>query len=234
MVDIHNHLLYGIDDGAKTIEESIEIIGHLKDIGITDIILTPHYINGSSYCSPRKVNEKLIKNLQSRVKDVNLYLGNEIYMNEYIKHLLNNRQICPLNDTNYLLIELPMSGVYDYYEDILAELIEAGYNVVLAHPERYETVKNDFDILYKLKDMGVLFQSNVTSLAGFYGTRAKETCERLVQEHMITFFGTDTHHDEDYSFLESAKLVMKKYIDDKEIKKLLEDNAKELLLHSVK
>ena len=138
MIDIHSHLLYGVDDGAKTIDESVDIIRNLYKNGITDIILTPHYIEYSSYNSNKKSNLEKLDSLKKKLKEeginVNLYLGNEIYINNNILSLLKKGEISSLNDSKYLLIELPMSGKYDNYVEIFKELIENGYKVILAHP----------------------------------------------------------------------------------------------------
>ena len=112
MIDIHSHLLYGIDDGSRSIVESAYIIKSLSEIGYTDIILTPHFINGSSYMSTRENNLDLLDRLKVELVKhqipVNLYLGNEIYIDSEIANLLKNNIISSLNDSKYLLIELPM------------------------------------------------------------------------------------------------------------------------------
>ena len=165
MIDIHSHILYGVDDGAKTIDESVDIIRNLYKNGITDIILTPHYIEYSSYNSNKKSNLEKLDSLKKKLKEeginVNLYLGNEIYINNNILSLLKNGEISSLNDSKYLLIELPMSGKYDNYVEIFKELIENGYKVILAHPERYNTFKKDINLIYELKNIGVLMQCNI-------------------------------------------------------------------------
>ena len=152
MIDIHSHLLYGVDDGCKTIEESIEILKDLECLGYTDIVLTPHYIANSKYTSSKKDNEKklnALKNeLQKRQIHINLYLGNEIYIDEKIDSLLKDKKITSLNDSDYLLIELPMSGEFPGYEDILFDLISKGKKVILAHPERYFALRRTSPFLF--------------------------------------------------------------------------------------
>ena len=234
MIDIHSHLLYGIDDGSKSIDESIMIINNLNKIGIKDIILTPHYINGSSYVSSRKNNLDLINNLKEELKkrniDTNLYLGNEIYIDEDIKELIKKEEISSLNDTKYLLIELPMSGEKENYIDIFLELIELGYTVVLAHPERYISIQKDYKLIYELIEIGVLLQPNIGSILGDYGKNAKKVFKKLLKDDFVTFLGTDIHHDKkDYSFLEKAKSKIKKYVNEEKLNEILYKNAYELI-----
>ena len=234
MIDIHSHLLFGVDDGSRTLEESVHVIKKLSEVGYTDIILTPHYINDSTYVSTREENLDVLKRLKVGLirnnVNVNLYLGNEIYIDSEIANLLKNNIISSLNDTKYLLIELPMSGENEIYYDVFLDLINMGYKVILAHPERYISFQKDFNKVYELKEIGVLFQCNVGSILGDYGSHAKKTIKRLLKEHLITFMGTDIHHKkENYNFAEKAKKKFSKYLTAKEINDIFENNARKLL-----
>lgn len=234
MIDIHSHLLFGVDDGSRTLEESVHVIKKLSEVGYTDIILTPHYINDSTYVSTREENLDVLKRLKVGLirnnVNVNLYLGNEIYIDSEIANLLKNNIISSLNDTKYLLIELPMSGENEIYYDVFLDLINMGYKVILAHPERYISFQKDFNKIYELKELGVLLQSNVGSVLGDYGRGAKKTIKRLLKENLITFMGTDIHHNkEEYAFVLKAKKKMGKYLTQKQINNIFENNAKVLL-----
>lgn len=233
MVDIHSHLLYGIDDGVKTIEESIKILKELEEYGYTDIILTPHYIKNSKYNSPVSENKKRLETLKEKLKEenikINLYLGNEIYIDSEIYDLLHNNEIYSLNNKGYLLIELPMSGEFNNYREIFHDLIRNGYKVIFAHPERYTSIQNDFNIIYELEKTGVIFQSNIESIIGAYGDRAKKTIKRLLKEKKVTFLATDIHRSKDYNEWDKAKKKMLKYITSEELNNLLGGNAKILL-----
>lgn len=234
MIDIHSHLLFGVDDGSRTLEESVHVIKKLSEVGYTDIILTPHYINDSTYVSTREENLDVLKRLKVGLirnnVNVNLYLGNEIYIDSEIANLLKNNIISSLNDTKYLLIELPMSGENEIYYDVFLDLINMGYKVILAHPERYISFQKDFNKIYELKELGVLLQSNVGSVLGDYGRGAKKTIKRLLKENLITFMGTDIHHNkEEYTFIEKAKKKMGKYLTQNQINNIFENNAKVLL-----
>ena len=234
MIDIHSHLLFGVDDGSRTLEESVHVIKKLYEVGYTDIILTPHYINDSTYVSTREENLDVLKRLKVGLirnnVNVNLYLGNEIYIDSEIANLLKNNIISSLNDTKYLLIELPMSGENEIYYDVFLDLINMGYKVILAHPERYISFQKDFNKVYELKELGVLLQSNVGSILGDYGRGAKKTIKRLLKENLITFMGTDIHHNkEEYTFVLKAKKKMGKYLTQKQINNIFENNAKVLL-----
>ena len=216
MIDIHSHILNGIDDGAKNIAESLEIIKWLSNIGYDSIILTPHYIKDSKYAETKKDNiiklETLKKSLKEENINVDLYLGNEIYIDDNILSLLEKQEISTLANSKYVLIELPMSGYHGYYKDIFRDLIKNGYIVILAHPERYISFQNDFNKLIELYNMGVLLQGNINSILGYYGNSAEKAIKKLLKNHMLTYLSTDIHHlNEDYSF-EKVKNKTLKYI----------------------
>ena len=234
MIDIHTHLLYGVDDGSKSIEESVSIIKHLSEIGVTDIVLTPHYINYTIHSSSKINNEIRMQDLKIRLASegikVNLYLGNEIYIDDEIISLLNEGKISPINDSKYLLIELPMSGECENYFDIFLDLINIGYTVILAHPERYHSFQKDLNKVYELEEIGVLFQCNIGSILGDYGKEAKKTIKKLLKEGLVSFLASDIHREKsDYNFIENAKNKLRKYITEEEINNLLENNARKIL-----
>ena len=234
MIDVHSHILYGIDDGSRNIKESIEIIKKYNELGIKDIIATPHYINNSPYISDKKNNKKILdtltKELNKKNIDTNLYLGNEIYIDEDISTLLKGNIISSLNDTKYLLIELPMSGEKDNYYDIFIDLINEGYKVVLAHPERYISFQKDFNRIYELNDLGILFQCNIGSVVGTYGRKAKKTIKRMLKEDLVYMFGTDVHrYKGDYNYIKKAMNKIKKYTNKEKFDELVNNNAKKIL-----
>ena len=233
MIDIHNHLLYGVDDGSKSVEDSIQIIEELSKIGYTDIILTPHYISNTKYNSSRKNNlvilDSLKKELDDRNISINLYLGNEIYINHHITDLLDLGEISSLNGSKYLLIELPMNGEYDYM-DVFEDLIYDGYKVILAHPERYHAFQKDFDKIYELEEIGVFFQCNIESILGSYGKGAVKMVKRMYKEKKVSFLATDIHHKKrDYGKFEKAKKKIRKYLSSSQLDELLVKNPSKII-----
>lgn len=231
MIDIHSHLIYGVDDGVKTLDESIDVLKDLKKAGYSDVIITPHYIKDSKYTSDVKENEKRLKKIKKALEknniDINVYLGNEIYIDKDIDELLDSKKIASLNNTDYLLIELPLSGEFPEYLEILSYLISRGYEIILAHPERYVSFQKNFNKVYELEKLGVYFQCNLDSITGKYGEDAKNTIIRMLEEKKVTFLGTDIHHKkEDYAKWVVAKALILNYISEDELKDILYNNAK--------
>ena len=192
MRDIHNHLLYGIDDGAKTIEDSERLLKELEKNNVTDIMFTPHYIIGSNYNANNAKKKKLLNELKKKTK-INLYYGNEVYIDNDIVEYIKNDEIASLNNSRYLLVEFPLNEKLDCAFTLIQNIIKCGYVPIIAHPERYHYY--DMKFFVDLINEGCLLQGNITSLCGKYGKDAKHNLELLVKKNMIHFMGTDTHMD---------------------------------------
>lgn len=235
MIDIHSHILYGIDDGAKTIEDSIDIIRQAAANGVTDIIVTPHFILGSTY-NCNNINKKsLITKIKNKLKkeniDVSIYLGNEVFVEQDMLKLKKDGLIATLCNGKYLLFELPMNGEITGLSDIIFNLRCKGYIPVIAHPERYLNIKKNPKIVEDLLAKGALFQSNIGSFLGVYGKTAQKTAILLLKHHAITFIGSDIHHAKDnfYNSLEEVKRILLKYVSNEEVEDLLVNNASKIL-----
>lgn len=234
MIDIHSHLIYGVDDGSKDIETSLKVLSNLSENGVTDIILTPHYIVDTNYVSKKTDNIIKLKELQREVKklgiNINLYLGNEIYIDKDILKYIKENKMCSLNNTEYILVELPMSGVYEDYLDIFSNLINIGFKVILAHPERYTSFQKDYSLINEVVATGVLLQSNIDSIVGGYGKEAKRTMKYILKNKLVSFVGTDIHNNKsDYSYINKAINKFKKYLTDDEINDILNKNAMKII-----
>lgn len=233
MIDTHAHILPGIDDGAETISDSVEIARELANQGVTDVIVTPHYVDETIYSSPRTKNMVLLNKVRQALKyeDVKLriYLGNEIYISNKIADLIWSGKISTMAGGQYLLVELPLSGEFPGYEDILDELSRIGYKIILAHPERYNIAQDDYKVLHNLHDMGILFQCNVGSIIGQYGKEAKKLIQKIAKDKMIFSLGTDIHRCRGEGYIDAATKKLSKYYDERELKQILVTNPKKIM-----
>lgn len=233
MIDIHAHILPGIDDGAPTLEDSIAMVRELAKNGITEVIATPHYVDETIYTSSRFENTRLVERLQRELAvfgvDIKIFLGNEIYINDKIEQLLANGRMASMAGSKYLLVELPMSGDYPGGEDILQDLLMNGYKVILAHPERYAAVQNDFAIVRNLHEMGVLLQCNLGSVVGKYGKHARKVVRELIKEGMIFAFGSDIHHCYGEEYWAEVHKKLRKYYNEDELEQVLVKNPRAML-----
>lgn len=233
MIDIHSHILPGIDDGAVSIEDSIAMLEELAGHGVTDVIATPHFMNETAYVSPRSVNKKVFTELKGKIKSlgikINIYLGNEIYIDKDISRLIEDKKITTLSSSKYLLVELPLNGEFSNYEDYLGSLVNDGYQVILAHPERYSLFQEDYERVLRLHEKGVLYQCNLGSLTNKYGKSAKKLVKRLIKDDLIFAFGSDIHRPGRGEYLEKALKKLAKYYDGAGLKKVLESNPRRII-----
>lgn len=232
MIDIHSHILPGVDDGARTLAESVEVVKGLAAQGVTGIIATPHYIDETIYTVQRAENQILIEELRRKLLEagvgVNLYLGNEIYISPKLKELLRSGVVSPLAGSNYLLVELPMSGWFPGVLDILKDLKRWGYQVILAHPERYTSMQEDFGVVQQIWEAGILLQCNLGSFTGRYGRQAQKTAEKLAKKQMIFALGSDAHRNHGEQVLAAVE-KLRKYFNESELRKLLVENPGEIV-----
>ena len=217
MIDIHCHILPGIDDGAKTIYDSINMAKEAVREGITTIIATPHHKNN------QYENEKV--DILEHVSQLNQHLTNEgipltvlpgqevrIY-GEIIEDYLSGGKILPLNETNYLFIEFPSGSVPRYADRLLYEIQAEGLVPIIVHPERNQEIIQNPDILYKFVNNGALTQVTAGSLTGYFGKKIKKFSEQLIEADLTHFIASDAHNVRKRTFkmVEAMDAVEKKY-----------------------
>jgi len=195
--DIHSHLIPGIDDGSQDIEESLEIIASMSNMGIKKIITTPH-ISMLYPNTPDNINNgltKLQKEVAARNIDIKLEVAAEYMVDDVFVEILKNGQLMTFGK-NYVLIELNSYSPFPILSDIIFEMQIKGYDIILAHPERYLYWQNEFANYEKLKDRELFFQINILSLTNIYSHEIHKLAVRLIKEGMIDFVGSDIHSAE--------------------------------------
>jgi len=216
MTDIHSHILFDLDDGSKSIEESIELLKKLKDIGFNNIILTPHYIEGSEYSCNNSEKNKKLKQLKEEVLnqniDINIYLGNEIFINNNIYDLIKSGEIKTLNNTRYILVELPFHNQIVNLEDIIYELKIKGLIPIIAHPERYSYFQKNYKEVDRLREEGFIFQGNYASILGYYGKESQKLLKYMLKKQYIDYLGTDIHRISKTYVIDNFKKIEKQII----------------------
>ena len=222
-VDIHSHLLPQIDDGAKDLDDSINLIQRMASYGIKNIITTPHVL-GDIYPNTAEIITEKLKIVKEElfarnITDIKIKAAAEYMMDEQFSKILEEGKLLTLKD-NYILVEMSyFSPPYNLYE-VLFQVQLKGYKPILAHPERYFTYHNEFQSYYKLKKAGCLFQLNLLSLTEQYGKHVQKIAYKLIKENMYDFVGTDTHHDGHLNLLKTISIPSNL----KSISSLLENN----------
>ena len=234
MIDIHSHILPGVDDGVKTLASSIELIRELSRSGATDIIATPHYVSETRYVSRKDNNLRLLEEVKSALLaeqiNVEIYLGNEIYIDPKIAKMVSEGTISSMAGSKYVLVELPLNKSYPSYRDILVDLLDMGYRVILAHPERYEIIQTNYNVLLELHSLGVLFQCNLGSVMGKYGIEAKMVVKRIMKDSLVFAFGSDAHHCHGVDYWVKAQKKVSRYCSERQFNQAMTLNPRKMLL----
>ena len=195
-IDLHSHLIPGIDDGSKDMETSLLLIRELASLGYKKLITTPHvsdmFPNSSATILDgfRDLKEAL---LREKI-EIELEVGAEYYADESFERLLENNDILSFGKEKYLLFELSYFTPPHDIDNLIYEIQLRGYTPILAHPERYLYWHSNFDTYRELKEMGTLFQINVNSIVGYYNREIQYIAEELIKNSLVDFIGSDTHH----------------------------------------
>lgn len=228
MIDIHTHILPNIDDGARSIEETFNLIKEAKNAGFEAIVLTSHYKEGF-YETDVKEREvwvnAIYENLKAKNIDVKIYLGNEIYMSENIIKLLEEEKASTINDTSYVLFELPEDEEPENLYDKIYEMKQCKIVPILAHPERCKFIQKEPELVYELIQDGVLIQSDYGSIVGEYGQKAQIIVEKLLQNNMVHMLGTNAHRQNTiYSKMPQILAELNEIVGEETLKELTTTN----------
>lgn len=219
-VDIHSHLIPGIDDGVKTLNESIEIISSLKEQGFKKLITTPH-IMWHRFPNTKEIILNGCKIVNEELKrqniDIEVIASAEYFFDENFLELIEKESLMPFGKKKYILFELAYTSKPFGLEQTIFNLLSKGYRPVLAHPERYSFFNSNFETYDKLKQSGIRFQININSLVGFYGKKPKAAAKYLSKKGLVDFVGSDIHS---MKYCDSFN----KAIYTKQVKELFENN----------
>ena len=223
MIDIHTHILPNIDDGSKSIEETFNLIKEAKSVGFDSIVLTSHYMEGyyETNSPEREVwLDAIRENLEAKNIDIKLYLGNEIYMSENIIKLLEEGKATTMNNTSYVLFEMPLNAEPLNLYDIIYEMQQYKIVPILAHPERYSFVQQDPELM----------QANYGSIIGQYGEKAEVMVKKLFENNMIHMLGSDVHRQNTiYPKIPEILMEINELIGEEKLKELTTINPRLVL-----
>lgn len=196
-VDMHSHLIPGIDDGVKSLDESISLIREFHELGYERVITTPH-IMGDFYKNTPEIINKGLDEVRKRIEQENIPVkieaAAEYYLDEFfIQDIESKKKLMTFGD-NLILFELPYLNRPIQLEQTIFNLLSSGYKPILAHPERYQYFQGKEEKLREIKEKGLYFQINLNSLTGYYSKGAKKTAEYLIKNEMVEFLGSDAHN----------------------------------------
>lgn len=205
MIDLHSHILPGLDDGARTIDESLAMAQQAIDQGITHLMCTPHHLNGKFMNPADSVIEavdKLQKELDQRHLPLTLLEGQEVRLTEVLLSEIGKESVLFIDVTDrYLLLELPTKELPLHIEGIFYQLIKRGYIPVIAHPERNLVFRKDPNRLLPFLKMGALTQLTAPSIVGVFGKEIQHASKQLLEHQMGFMVASDAHNVSSRAFL---------------------------------
>lgn len=196
--DIHSHILFGVDDGARDLEMSIRMLRMADENGIGSIILTPHNKPMHHNITPAKAAAAVGRLQEEILKaglDIALYTGNELYYHSGILEKLEHAASGTLAGSSYVLVEFGPMDEFDYIRNGIYQIMTGGYRPVLAHVERYLSVISEMEHVEDLSSMGCYIQVNADSIMGKAGHQAKRFTRQLLKRRLVQFVATDAHSD---------------------------------------
>jgi protein-tyrosine phosphatase len=195
VIDIHSHIMPEIDDGARTMEEAVQMARIAAADGIEYMVSTPHMFNGLSHNpEPREILER-VNALNEAINDptIKILPGNEVHISHEIAQQVKDKRVTKINQQNYMLVEFPQLTVPVGAEELFYQLLLQGVHPILVHPERNGQIQSRPAIVAEYVEKGVFVQVTAMSVTGEFGPAAKNTTEILLRHNCVHFLATDTH-----------------------------------------
>ncbi len=216
IVDIHNHVLPGVDDGAGSVKEAADMCALAVEEGIRTIVATPHYHLGMQAAgNERRDNalQLLEEEIAIRCLNLRIYRGNEIYYSVQAVEDLRAGKARTMGSSQYVLTEFSPEAEYSYIRRGLSHLVQEGYLPIIAHVERYKEVVCEKSHIYELVELGSYLQINVSGVMGMSGRKTKAFCNELLREELVHFVATDAHDLKNRAprIKKCADFIIKKY-----------------------
>lgn len=233
MIDMHTHILPGIDDGSRNLDQTMQMIKEAEQAGFKEIITTSHYIE-NEYDVNSARRQEMINDLQNKLNEnninVKLHNGAEAFINANLTDLIKSHTIPTLAESRYVLFEIPMHIEVLYLDRTIEELITSKYKPIIAHPERYDIVRENPNIAVEWVRKGAMLQSNYGSIIGKYGNKSKQTLIKLLHANAIHFLGTDTHTPKT-NYIQMGDIIKKlsKIIEKAKLIELTEGNPRKVI-----
>ena len=226
MIDIHSHLIPGVDDGSQSLEESLSLLNQAEQDGITELVTTPHFMkNGEFRTKAPELVQRFNELKQAYTGSIRLHLGNELYIHPDLPELLGKDKILTLAESDYILVEFPFQNYKDEYDEILYELA-LRYRIIIAHPERYSYVQEDPNFCLRWLNEGYYLQANQNSL---FKKETKKVLISMIEHGFISFVASDAHNEHRPCALSEAKAFLEEKFGKPMTLQLLEGNQRKIL-----
>jgi protein-tyrosine phosphatase len=238
MIDIHCHILFGVDDGAKTEEDTIEMLRIAHQDGLKKIVATSHCLPGLRYdnekATLKPVFDRCVQLIKENQFDLELIFGSELMATPLSLEWLKEDRIPTINATKWLLLELPWhsTNMFELDPDLyLKTVLELGYKVMIAHPERYPTVQQEYALMEKWRQMGCCFQVNRTSFTDDHDLTVRELAWKILKDGYCDIIASDAHrhHGSRVNKLSDIYALIRSTYDEATAKRLMVDNPQRMI-----
>ena len=228
MIDIHSHLIPGVDDGSQSIEESLSLLKQAERDGITELITTPHFMkNGEFRIKVPELVQRLNELKQVYKGPIKLHLGNELYIHPDLPELLEKGEVLTLAESDYILVEFPFQNYRDEYDEILYEL-SLKYRIIIAHPERYSYVQDDPNFCLRWLNEGYYLQANQNSL---FKKETNKTLIPMIENGFVSFMASDAHNEHRLCVLSEARKLLEEEFGERFAVQLTQENPEKILMN---
>lgn len=226
MIDIHSHLIPGVDDGSQSLEESLSLLKQAEQDGITELITTPHFMkNGEFRTKAPELVQRFNELKQAYKGPIRLHLGNELYIHPDLPELLEKGEVLTLGESETILVEFPFRDYKDEYDEILYEL-SLKYRIIIAHPERYNFVQEDPNFCLRWLDEGYLLQVNQNSL---FKKETNKTLIPMIEHGYVSFMASDAHNEHRPCVLSEAREFLAEEFGEQFAVQLTKENPEKIL-----